>query len=420
MGEKNRMKRFKSLFTLVIVLSLAASVFLTGCASPAASEQSAPRKTDLTIKQTAETALAPDAKAAKPSYISIDINPSIELTLVGGVVTQAKAYNDDGAAIILSTDVTGMTPQQAVKAIVGSFASQGYITSEADDAVIVITVAGGQDGKLAESLKQNAQQSLDSLGLGGSIVSTDVADEIVQTADNSGLSVGRYLVLKQIALQQRITLDEAKEKYGALKMNELLKMIEDIDEFLEDVDKINTSIDKLTADQQQMLEQARAQFRTAMKTAQRAFLDARTQAKNTFKTARDELKKAFLAGKDNSAMKTAKLQIKDSFALAKKTATSALKQAKIKARADFVAAVESLGLSKEAIEQLLEWDIDLGFDMDLNLDFQKEPENEVKADDKQDKDREKAESKHKDGQSKGKGSKKKSVIVGDDKNAVRD
>lgn len=414
-------KRFKALIVLTIVLTLITSVFLSGCAAA----PGAPQVTD-TAAQPQAAASSEAFNAGNISYVSIDINPSIELTLTDGVVTQAKAYNDDGAAIILTNDLVGLAPEQAVTSLVSSFASEGYITSESDDAAIVITVAGGQDAALADTLKQNAQQSLDTLGLKGDIVSTNVAEEIVQTAENTGLSIGRYLLLKRISSQQGITLEEAKQKYGAVKMSELLKMIDDLDKFLEEVKQVNSALDALTPEQLQMLTQPRETFKAAMRTAQKAFLEARTQAKNAFMAARDAAKDAFIDGKDNDAIKAAKKQIKDAFAIAKKTATETLKQAKIKAREDFKAAVAGFGLSEEAIEQLLEWDFDLDFDIDVSLDFGNETDNDINnnagKEDKGDGDKDKGgkygddgdkndkgkDGKEKDDGGKGKGSKGKS------------
>lgn len=422
--------KFKALVALTIVLILVTSVFLAGCAA----EPRAPQVTDSATQRPQSAAPSASEQADELSYVSIDINPSIELTLINGTVAQAKAYNDDGAAIILSNDVVGMTPGEAVSSLVGSFASEGYITSENDDAAIVITVAGGQDEELAESLKQNAEQSLDSLGLKGSIVSANVADEIVQTANSFGLSIGRYLLLKQIASEQGIMLEEAKDKYGAVKMSELLKMIEDLDKFMEDIQQAGTSPDSLTPEQQQILTAAREAFRTAMKTAQQAFLGARTQAKKDFMASRDGAKDAFLKGKDNDALKAAKKQIKDAFALAKKTATDAMKQAKIKAREDFMAAIAGLGLSEEAAERLIEWNADMDFDIDVSLDFEvaddsdkdenvgrnDEDDGNKDKDNKDDKDKHAGQDKGGKGKSKPKGDNPKKLIVGDDSDVDKD
>ncbi len=362
--------RFKALITLVVVLTLVTSMFLAGCAKTP--EQSAPSGTDYQQEETAAAALgaADMIQKSEISYVSIDINPSIELKLVDGFVAEAKAYNDDGQAIILSTDVSGMTPEEAVAALIGSFASEGYITAGDENATVVITVAGGQGDGLAENLKQSASTILQDMGLECNVVTTSVAEEIVNTAENSGLSIGRYLLLKQIALQEDITLDEAKEKYGSLKMYELLALIDNIDEFLKDIDDINKALDTLTPEQLQMLTQARLAFQNAMRSAQRAFLEARTQARNAFHTARDEAKNAFLESKDNTALKAAKKQIKETFALAKKTATDTLRQAKIRAREEFMAAIEGFGLDRETIDKLLEWNFDTVFEVDMDFEFE--------------------------------------------------
>ncbi len=374
----------KKLFAAIIALMLVVPAFLQGCAGVpplksappgTAVTTDAPQSTDM-LYETAEPSAAEDLQV---SYISVDINPSIELALSGGLVQEARGYNDDGAAIILALDLVGMTPQDAVSALVGSFATEGFITPQSTDTAIVITVAGAQDEGLADSLKQNAQQSLSALGLSGQVLATAVAEEIVQTAGNCDLSIGRYLLLKQIALQESISLGEARDKYGATRMGELLAMIENIDSFMGDVQQLSSILDSLTPEQTQILNQARTAFEASMKTAQQTFLAVRKEAKNAFMTARDAAKDAFLSTKDNGALKAAKQQIKDAFALGKKTATENMKQAKVQARTDFMAAVASLGLDDEVIERLLEWDFDMDFDFDMDMDFGDEDGGEADA-----------------------------------------
>lgn len=361
----------KTLFTSIVALLLAATMFLGGCA--AVTTPAAPA-TDAVPEATQQEQL---------SYVSIDINPSIELTLSEGLVIEAKAYNEDGTAIVLAASVVGMTSQEAVKSIVNEFASQGYIVPGDSSPAIVITVAGNTEEGLAEDLKQNAEQSLSGLGLNAEVLATDVAEEIVQTAENCGLSVGKYLILKQIAINENITIEEAKEKYGSMKMSELLAMVGDKEGFIEDVEELSSFLNNLTPEQLQILTNARLAFQTAMKNAQQAFLAARTQAKEAYMAARDAAKDAFLATKDNEALKLAKKQIKDAFADAKKAAIDAMKQAKIEARNSFYAAAAALGLDAETLEKLADWDISINFDFEMDFNFENgDQDNDKQGEDK--------------------------------------
>ncbi len=347
---------YKGLFTTIIALLMAVTM-LAGCAA---------------VSTGARGAGEGDAQL---SYVSIDINPSIELTLSEGLVIESSAYNEDGAAIVLSANVVGMTPQEAVTAIVNEFAAQGYIIPGDSSPAIVITVAGNKDAGLADTLKQNAEQSLTGLGLKAEVLATDVAAEMVQTAKNCGLSVGKYLVLKQISIKEGISIDEAKVKYGTLKMAELLAMV-DKEAFIGDVEELSTFLNNLTPEQLQILTDARLAFQTAMKSAQEAFHTFRNKAKEAFMTARDAAKKAYIETKDKDALKAAKKEIKETFALAKKSATDGLKQSKIMARNTFYAAVSALGLDAETLEKLTDWDLDTGFDFDKDLDIEDEVEDQ--------------------------------------------
>jgi len=79
------------------------------------------------------------------SYISIDVNPSIELSLNRfDHVISAIAYNEDARQILNSTNVKGMLCTDAVDAIITSDAMQPYFT---DDYALTFTVASSNDKK---------------------------------------------------------------------------------------------------------------------------------------------------------------------------------------------------------------------------------------------------------------------------------
>ncbi len=357
-------RKSQKLFIITITLILISTLFFAGCADLA-------RNTTTQVPDASAGIISEEAaeEAEQLCYVSIDINPSIQLTVKDGLVLEVLAFNDDGAQIILACDVIGMTPDAAITAIVNEFAAGGYIAPDDPDASLVITVTGGEDEETLDGLKQNAQQSLEGLGLGCNIVATTVSQQMAETAKNCGLSPGRYILLKQVAEQEKISLQEAKELYGSLKMGELLKMIEDLDALLEQSAMFTSVIESLTPEQLQILTDASAAFKEAMKAVQQAFLQAREEAKLNFQTMRDEIKEAFLAEKDNDALKEAKKELKEAFSLAKKEALEAMKQGKVAAREAFMTTVISLGLDEETISQMLEWSFDDDFDFDLDLDF---------------------------------------------------
>ena len=85
------------------------------------------------------------ANVSPVSYISIDVNPSIELELnCFDKIIGAYAYNDNGREILDMVSVKGMKAEEAVDTIVTSEAMQPYL---ADNADLTFTIASDNADK---------------------------------------------------------------------------------------------------------------------------------------------------------------------------------------------------------------------------------------------------------------------------------
>jgi hypothetical protein len=292
------------------------------------------------------------------------------LTVQNGVVLDVAAYNDDGAKIVLENSVAGMTPTEALNIFISAFAEYGYITNEGEQASLVITASGDNSEGLIVSLQDTAAQRLTELGLDCEVVVSAVANSIDDEAKTYGLTPGRYLLLKYLAEQEGITLEQAAEKYGSLKMGKLVKLVDDVDDVFghKDGDRdMQDLVDSgvLSPEQLQILSQAQSEFKTAMQQAQAVFKQTRTQAKELWKNSKTEIQNVFKSDKDVVKWKTAKEALKAQIEQQKQTAITSFKQAKVQAQEQFKTAVKSLGLTDEQIAALIKW----GFDYDWDFDY---------------------------------------------------
>lgn len=373
------MKHFKGQKSLALLLSLTMIVafVFTGCATtpqttqPETSPTTAPPIAP-TAAQTA-AALPSQTVSQQLSYVSIDVNPSIKFTVQDDVVLDVSALNDDGEAITLENDVTGLTPAEALNILIGAFANSGYITEEDGNASLVITTSGDDEEELLQNLQDTATQRLSELGLACDVVVSAVEDEITEEAKLSGLTPGRYLLLTYLAEKEGITLEEAKAKYGSLKMGKLVKLVDDVDEVFGhkgDEKDMQELVDSgiLTAEQLGILTQAQNTFKTSMKQAQQIYKQTRTDAKDLLKASKTELRNAFKADKDVDKYKSAKTALQAQLEQQKQTAIQTYKQAKVQAREQFRTAVQSLGLTDEQIAALTQWDFDFDWDVDYDWD----------------------------------------------------
>lgn len=366
MNNTQKSKRtFAVLFTLLFTLSFV----LAGCSSAVetmagSAAVSAPRQSAAGEQPTTTTTIA-DTEGI--SYVSIDINPSIELTVKYGTVLGATAYNDDGAEIILSTDVLGMSPDEATATLIGAFAMESYITPDSTDAAIIITVYGDDEDALLTKLQTTASDKLTALGITCDVVASAVEPGIAKTAKAVGITPGRYLLIKYLADRDGITVEDAWALYGSMKMKDLLKMVPDASEVFGEEAYIYLSsiVQGLTSEQLQILTQAKLTYQTAMKTAVKAYKQAKEKARQFFQSARNAAQDAFKATHDKQAWKQAKAAAKQEMEQRYQAAKQAFTAAKTQAEENFRTAVAGLSLTEEQIDAILAWD----FDFDWNFDY---------------------------------------------------
>ena len=131
------------------------------------------------------------------SYVSIDVNPSIELELnrIDRVIS-AKAYNEDGEKLLDSLSVDGKYYTDAIDILVESREMQPYLEG---DAALTITVAS-ESGRRENALLDGVRNSASCMRHGGMSTGTDLA--MVEEAHECGLSLGKYAAYR--ILQQYV------------------------------------------------------------------------------------------------------------------------------------------------------------------------------------------------------------------------
>lgn len=153
------------------------------------------------------------------SYVSIDVNPSIELALnrVDRVIS-AESYNEDGTIVLDATSVQGMLYTEAIEQLVESEAMQPYLS---ENAGLTFTVASDSDRKenmlLAGIESTSGCQKHGGLGFGADIGT-------LQEAHESGLSLGKYAAYQILAqYDSSITTEDCHN----MTMSEIHGLIEE-------------------------------------------------------------------------------------------------------------------------------------------------------------------------------------------------
>ena len=140
------------------------------------------------------------------SYISIDVNPSIELALNRfDRVVSVTAYNTEGEEVIKDLPLKWKIYTSAIDAIVESETMNIYLT---EDSELIFTIAAknSHGSRISSGIKNSCHHS------GHRSQSVTVDTGIVPDAHNSGLSLGKYYAYLQLAqYDNTITIKDCQD-----------------------------------------------------------------------------------------------------------------------------------------------------------------------------------------------------------------
>lgn len=128
---------------------------------------------------------------APVSYISIDVNPSIELALNQfNRVVGTTAYNDDGAQVLDGLSVRGQPYQEAINSLFNDPAFRSYLD---EGAKVVFTVVSDSEAELRRGIQSgNMFLTCDS-----EYFRADT--HCLKEAHENGLSVGKYRIYEELS-----------------------------------------------------------------------------------------------------------------------------------------------------------------------------------------------------------------------------
>lgn len=162
------------------------------------------------------------------SYLSIDINPSVELGINAfDKVVQVEAYNEDGEKILEEVDIVGSDVTEAVAELVSSADNNGYIAEDGSTVVSVTTETDNEE--VATELETVAEE-----GVNSALEETE--KEVVVHKDNValarrdearklGITPGKLNLIQKL---QAVDPDATVEEYKDASVKEIMKTIKNI------------------------------------------------------------------------------------------------------------------------------------------------------------------------------------------------
>jgi hypothetical protein len=147
------------------------------------------------------------------SFVTIDINPSVELAVNSSdVVVDVVALNDDADIITADLDLIGLDVEEASEKVIEAAVETGYIDELSEDNTVVVTSSCDDEEKRVE-LEQKVMEKLDSYLTDNKVyallAAQGVDDELKAEADQYDISYGKMLLVNRaIALDSTLSKDD--------------------------------------------------------------------------------------------------------------------------------------------------------------------------------------------------------------------
>ena len=153
------------------------------------------------------------------AYVSMDINPSVELGVNAfDKVVSVEAYNEDGEKILEGTNLINSNVSDAVSTVISNAISDGYITEDVTTttaAAVEITTSTDKEDvatELNESLKEVAETILDNNNLDVEVETENVALARRDEARKLGITPGKLnLIQKLQELDPTVVVEDYKD-----------------------------------------------------------------------------------------------------------------------------------------------------------------------------------------------------------------
>jgi hypothetical protein len=161
------------------------------------------------------------------SYLSLDINPSVELGVNAfNKVVKVEGYNDDGEKILTGIDVTGLSVEEAIKNLIASASDNGYISD--DGSTVISFTSETDDSKIATKLETDsetgANEALNENGKTAVIYKDNVPLSLNEEANTLGITAGKLNIIRKL---QETDPTVTVEQYKNESVKNILKTIQE-------------------------------------------------------------------------------------------------------------------------------------------------------------------------------------------------
>jgi hypothetical protein len=165
------------------------------------------------------------------TFVTIDINPSVELSVNNSdKVIDVVPLNEDADIIISDLDLVGSTIEEASEQIVDAATETGYINELSDENTILVSSYSDNEDKrkvIQEKIISNLNKKLDAKKTAALVVVQGMSDALKAEAVQYDVSNGKMLLIEKAT---ELSDDLNKEELVDLSIKEIHQKIKDYNE----------------------------------------------------------------------------------------------------------------------------------------------------------------------------------------------
>ncbi len=162
------------------------------------------------------------------SYVSISINPEIELAVNDqSVVKEVININDDAAVVTSDLNLVGKNVDDAIDTVIDTTVDTGYLDEYADDNQVIVTTMNDNETTrktLEDRVINRVNKRLERREAAAVVVAYGLTDALKQQADKYDVSNGKMLLIdKAIVLNSTLKVEDLVDK----SIKEIQQLIKD-------------------------------------------------------------------------------------------------------------------------------------------------------------------------------------------------
>ncbi|MDY0339152.1 MAG: hypothetical protein RBQ78_05250 [Acholeplasmataceae bacterium] len=164
--------------------------------------------------------------SADDSYVTLDINPSIELIVTPKEkVIYANPLNEDGELLLLEIDIIGLDLEEATEIIIDKAIELGFIDVDSEEVYVSVSTINMQ-AQIGETIQNRVKEAVNEAfknrAMMGKAVDKDFGSGYVEEANSYGVTPGFYRLAQSAVSNSDLTLEEAL----AMTQQELMDLVQ--------------------------------------------------------------------------------------------------------------------------------------------------------------------------------------------------